>query len=163
MPAAPSSQAASGTGASGRTLLVACGDSDPEVEFQVIEAIDFAESLDIDLSTMNVMANGIYYEDLEVGEGTQAAFGDTAAVNYVLWLADGRQVDEGTIAGTQTDPFILGAGQVIPGFDGGIIGMQVGGVRRIIVPPALAYGAQSSGVVPAGSILIFRIQLNLLK
>ncbi len=73
---------------------------------------------------------------------------------YTGWLTDGTTFDSGAFS------FVLGAGQVVRGFDEGVTGMRVGGVRRIIIPPALGYGSQGSGPVPPDSIMIFRIELR---
>ena len=101
--------------------------------------------------------------DLTVGTGTEATAGTTASVNYGGWLysetaADhkGQQFDANSFA------FIVGAGTIIKGFDTGVTGMKVGGVRRIIVPPSLAYGAtgNSDGTIRPNAALVFEILLS---
>jgi FKBP-type peptidyl-prolyl cis-trans isomerase FkpA len=99
--------------------------------------------------------------DLTVGTGTEATTGTTASVNYGGWLysdtaADhkGQQFDANSLA------FVVGAGTLgVKGFDTGVTGMKVGGVRRIIVPPSLAYGATGNGPIPPNAALVFDIQL----
>lgn len=99
-------------------------------------------------------------EDLEVGTGSEAASGDTLNVRYTGWLYDpgapenkGRQFDSGTFM------FVLGAGQVIPGWDQGLVGMRVGGLRRLVIPPDLAYGDRGQGSIPPNATLLFEVEL----
>jgi peptidylprolyl isomerase len=97
--------------------------------------------------------------DTVVGTGAQAKAGDTVTVNYVGMLPDGTVFDASAKHG-QAFSFTLGAGQVIKGWDLGVAGMKVGGKRRLIIPPAEAYGNQAvGGVIPANSTLIFDIEL----
>lgn len=138
----------------GLALLVAClpgGVSEPEI--QVIEDVDFASSLAIDLSQMTKTASGLYYEDVVEGTGDPAMAQDTVEVRYTGYLIYGNTFESGSFS------FPLGSGEVIPGFDEGVTGMKVDGQRRIIIPPALAYGAASTGSIPAWSILIFDVEL----
>ena len=130
-------------------VLGGCGDG-----ITAIEDTEFAASLGINLAAMTRTSSGLYYEDIETGEGDPATSGDTVEVAYTGWLSDGTQFDSG-------DSFIftLGAGRVVPGFDEGVQGMRVGGVRRIIIPPALGYGSQARGAIPPDSILVFRIEV----
>lgn len=98
-------------------------------------------------------------EDTQVGTGTEAITGDTVEVHYIGRLADGKQFDTSCDRG-QPFSFRLGAGQVIPGWDSGIVGMKVGGKRRLFIPANLAYGAASpSPDIPANSPLIFDVEL----
>lgn len=139
-------------------VLSACGDDGPE--FQVIEDTSFAASLNVDLDRMTVTAEGLYYEDLTVGDGAVAAVGSDVVVDYVLWLSNGAQIDQGRLdASDFGGPFVLGSGQVVPGFDLGIRGMRVGGSRLVLIPPELGYGSTPRTRIPAGSILVFRIDL----
>ena len=139
------------------TALVsgACGDGDVPTapELQVIEDTEFDSSLGIDLSTMEVTESGVYYEDVEDGEGDPVGDGDAVTVGYTGYLSDGTVFDDGTFT------FTLGANEVIPGFEDGVTGMRPDGVRRMIIPPELAYGTQSVGAIPGGSILIFDVEL----
>lgn len=102
--------------------------------------------------------------DLRVGVGTEAAAGRVVSVNYTGWLYNPAGVDN---KGTQFDTsigrtpfsFTVGTG-VIPGFSQGLVGMKVGGLRRVTIPPALGYGAQGSPpTIPANATLIFEIEL----
>ena len=102
--------------------------------------------------------------DLTVGTGTVAVTGQTLTVTYTGWLYDGLKVDlkglpfDSTLGKTPFS-FTLGAGQVIRGWEQGIPGMKVGGLRRLVIPPSLAYGATRSGAIPANSTLIFEVGL----
>ena len=97
-------------------------------------------------------------QDLVVGTGATAATGDTVTVNYVGTLANGTKFDSSYDRG-QPFTFRLGAGQVIAGWDQGVVGMRVGGKRRLTIPPSLGYGSQANGPIPANSTLIFEIEL----
>jgi peptidylprolyl isomerase len=94
-------------------------------------------------------------EDLVVGTGATAAAGDTVTVRYVGTFLNGRQFDAGTLP-----PFALGAGRVIPGFEQGILGMKVGGRRRVTIPSSLAYGPSGSPpTIPPNTGLRFELEL----
>ena len=102
--------------------------------------------------------------DLIAGAGPGVASGNLVTVNYTGWFYDpsqpnskGLQFD--TSIGATPFAFTVGTGQVIAGWEQGIIGMQVGGTRELIVPPSLAYGQSRSGPVPGNSTLVFDITL----
>ena len=102
--------------------------------------------------------------NLTVGTGPAAANGDSLTVSYTGWLWDQNGVDnKGQVfdSATAAAPFafVLGAGQVIAGWDQGMVGMPVGGVRRLVIPPALAYGEAGRGPLPSNATLIFEIGL----
>ena len=105
--------------------------------------------------------------DVRVGTGADATAGRRVTVNYTGWIYDparpenkGQQFDSSVGAGRQPFPFTLGTGAVIRGFDQGVIGMKVGGLRRVTIPPDLAYGsAGSGGVIPPNATLVFDIDL----
>ena len=99
--------------------------------------------------------------DLRVGTGATATAGRTVTVSYTGWLYDPTKPES---KGTQFDTsgsfsFQLGAGRVIPGWDQGVVGMQVGGQRRLVIPPNLGYGQQMVGTIPPNSTLVFDIML----
>jgi FKBP-type peptidyl-prolyl cis-trans isomerase FkpA len=103
--------------------------------------------------------------DLRVGTGTEAAVGRRVTVHYTGWLYDpnaaenkGRQFDSSLTAGAPF-PFTIGAREVIAGWDQGVPGMRVGGQRRLVIPPALAYGEPGRGPIPPNATLIFDIEL----
>lgn len=98
-------------------------------------------------------------EDQIKGEGQEAVSGQTVEVHYTGWLADGTRFDSSHDR-NQTFSFKLGAGQVIPGWDQGVAGMKVGGVRKLTIPPELGYGERGAGgVIPPGATLIFKVEL----
>jgi FKBP-type peptidyl-prolyl cis-trans isomerase FkpA len=101
--------------------------------------------------------------DLAIGTGAAAAAGNNVTVAYTGWLhnsgrpdAKGNQFDSGTIT------FVLGTGRVIAGWDRGIAGMRVGGQRRLVIPPELAYGNNSPDLskIPQNATLVFDVALN---
>jgi len=100
--------------------------------------------------------------DLREGTGATATAGRTVMVSYTGWLYDPTRAES---KGMQFDTssnfsFQLGAGRVIPGWDQGVVDMKVGGQRRLIIPPNLAYGAQGAGgVIPPNATLVFDIML----
>ena len=104
--------------------------------------------------------SGLQYIDITPGTGATAASGQTASVNYTGWLLNGTKFDSSADHGGQPFSFPLGGGQVIKGWDEGVAGMHVGGKRRLIVPPDLAYGSKGAGgVIPPCSTLIFDVDL----
>ena len=112
------------------------------------------------LHICNVTAGFLEIEDLSVGTGVEAISGDKVTVHYTGWLIDGTKFDSSLDRG-QPFSFQIGARQVIEGWDRGLRGMQVGGVRKLTIPPELAYGdrAVGGGLIPANSTLVFEIRL----
>lgn len=104
--------------------------------------------------------DGLRYGDIQPGSGPQAESGEHITMQYTGWLQDGTSFDSSRKPGGQPFPFTLGAGQVIKGWDEGIVGMRLGGVRRLVIPPALGYGASGQPpVIPANATLTFDVQL----
>jgi FK506-binding nuclear protein len=96
--------------------------------------------------------------DMKLGTGPAVKAGDTVSVHYVGRLGNGKVFDESKGLGRPID-VVVGRGVVIQGWDLGLVGMQAGGVRRLVIPPAEAYGAKAVGPVPANSTLSFEIEL----
>jgi len=96
-------------------------------------------------------------QDESLGTGAEAKIGDMLEVHYVGKLSDGTVFD--TSIGGAPFPFMLGAGDVIPGWDQGLQGMRVGGKRLLIIPPDLAYGSQGYGPIPPNATLTFEVEL----
>ena len=97
-------------------------------------------------------------EDLVVGEGAEAKAGDLVSVHYTGTLLDGTKFDSSVDRGQPFD-FPLGGGRVIRGWDQGVAGMKVGGKRKLTIPPHLAYGNRPRPKIPAGSTLVFEVEL----
>lgn len=103
--------------------------------------------------------------DVRVGNGTAAASGSTLTVTYTGWLFDSTKLDQKGLqfdsnAGGTPFKFVLGAGQVIAGWDRGLVGIQPGGIRRLVIPPDLAYGTVRRGPIPPNSTLIFEVEVS---
>lgn len=97
-------------------------------------------------------------EDIVVGTGNPAVSGDSLTVHYIGTLEGGQTFDNSYTRG-QPFTFRLGAGAVIRGWDQGLVGMRVGGKRRLTIPPDLAYGSQGQGPIPPNATLLFEIEL----
>lgn len=99
-------------------------------------------------------------EDIKLGTGPEAASGSSVTVNYIGRLTDGKIFDTSLQQGRKPFEFTVGGGQVIKGWDEGLLGMKVGGQRRLIIPPDKGYGVQgAAGVIPPNATLIFEIEL----
>ncbi|MEO8039294.1 MAG: FKBP-type peptidyl-prolyl cis-trans isomerase [Betaproteobacteria bacterium] len=104
-------------------------------------------------------ASGLIIDEVKVGEGAEAVAGHSVTVHYTGWLSDGSPFDSSK---DRDDPFVFGLGrrQVIAGWDEGVQGMKVGGVRRLTIPPELGYGARGAGgVIPPDATLTFEVEL----
>jgi len=106
-----------------------------------------------------IMDNGLIIEDIIIGVGTTAEKYSIVTVHYTGKLQDGTVFDSSQKIGGEPLRFTLGVGQVIDGWDQGVIGMKVGGQRKLIIPPELGYGSQDKGVIPPNSALIFEVEL----
>ncbi len=103
--------------------------------------------------------SGLKHEDLSIGDGATAETGQSVTVHYTGWLENGTKFDSSL---DRNDPFrfILGKGQVIRGWDEGVAGMQIGGKRKLTIPPQLGYGPSGAGgVIPPNATLIFEVEL----
>jgi len=109
-------------------------------------------------SNMQNTQTGVKVENILNGEGTIAEKGDIITVNYIGTLLDGKVFDS-SIDRKQPFTFQLGVGQVIRGWDEGVLGMRVGGKRRLIIGSDYAYGSQAVGTIPPNSTLIFEVEL----
>lgn len=103
--------------------------------------------------------SGLVIEDLRVGNGAEAINGKLVTVHYSGTLTDGTKFDSSYNRNVPFD-FTLGTGEVIKGWDLGVVGMKVGGKRKLTIPSSLAYGEAGAGdLIPAGATLIFEIEL----
>ncbi|MDO9314934.1 MAG: FKBP-type peptidyl-prolyl cis-trans isomerase [Burkholderiaceae bacterium] len=112
---------------------------------------------------MQTTSSGLQFEDTIDGTGDEAVSGQHVSVHYTGWLysngVKGAKFDSSKDRG---DPFkfYLGAGQVIRGWDEGVVGMRVGGTRVLVIPPDLGYGARGAGgVIPPDATLMFEVEL----
>ncbi len=122
-------------------------------------AQDYAPELGIELNGMRRTDSGLYIQDVQEGTGAELTAGQTAVVHYTGWLPDGTKFDS---SHDRDEPFpvLVGAGRVIDGWDEGLQGMKVGGQRRLVIPPDLAYGdAGAGGVIPPDATLVFDVEL----
>lgn len=104
-------------------------------------------------------ATGLQYEDMQVGTGESPKAGQTVIVHYTGWLTDGSKFDSSVDRG-QPFEFSIGRGQVIKGWDEGVMSMKVGGKRKLTIPADLGYGARGAGgVIPPNATLIFEVDL----
>jgi FKBP-type peptidyl-prolyl cis-trans isomerase FkpA len=140
--------------------MAGCGDSGPDqstlpAEHRVAER--YASALNVELADMERRPTGLYVQDVVVGEGARADSGDIVVVHYTGWLPQGKEFDS-SVGG---DPLevAIGYGRVIQGWDQGVVGMHVGGQRRLVIPPALGYGEGGTGPIPGNSTLVFDVEL----
>lgn len=97
-------------------------------------------------------------EEITVGTGATAAVGDVVTLHYTLFLTSGTRIESSHDVNTPL-VFQVGAGRYLAAFERGVVGMRVGGKRRVTIPPSLAYGNQQNGPIPANSTLRFEIEL----
>ena len=104
--------------------------------------------------------NGLVVQDIVVGGGNTAENGDTLSVHYVGALENGTAFDSSYKRG-QPIQFVLGSGQLIRGWELGLVGMKESGKRKLVIPPSLGYGSKGAGggVIPPNAILLFEIEL----
>ena len=104
-------------------------------------------------------ASGLSYTDLVKGSGAAPVSGKSVTVHYTGWLEDGKKFDSSLDHG-QPFTFRIGAGEVIPGWDEGVMSMRVGGKRKLFIPAQLGYGAAGApGAIPPNANLIFEVEL----
>ena len=112
----------------------------------------------LDAPDPRITASGLKITDLAVGDGAEANAGQVVVVNYRGTLESGKEFDSSYGRGPFSFP--LGAGRVIKGWDEGVAGMKVGGKRKLVIPPDLAYGSRGAGgVIPPNATLVFEVEL----
>ena len=140
------------------TLASACLSGESIAPEQSIEETTFASSLGVNLAASTRTTNGAYYRDLVVGTGAVVASGQDISIRYTGWLSNGAQF-ETNLSNSSPLKFKLGLGEVIDGFDEGLVGIRVGGKRQLIIPPSLGYGPYNYGPIPGNSILVFTVEV----
>ncbi len=137
----------------------AAGDGSPPAVATRTPPLEFAEELGVDLQAMRRTTSGLYVQDLEEGRGLGARAGHVLLVHYTGWLINGEKFDSSRDRG-EPFSFQLGASQVIRGWDEGLVGIRIGGQRRLVIPPDLAYGARGvPGAIPPNATLVFEVEL----
>ena len=116
----------------------------------------------VDASDIRGNLKKLVIDDILVGTGEEVKVGDTVEVHYIGTLQNGQEFDNSKKRG-DTFSFEVGAGRVIKGWEDGLVGMKVGGQRILVIPPELAYGDNQVGPIPAGSTLVFAIELLSIK
>jgi FKBP-type peptidyl-prolyl cis-trans isomerase FkpA len=117
----------------------------------------YAASLGVNIAQMTAINSSLYFKDLVVGTGAAAAAGKTVRVTYTGWLVNGTSFDSNV--GKAAIEFVLGTQRVIEGWDLGLVGMKVGGKRKLVIGSSLGYGADSDGRIPPNSTLVFDVEL----
>jgi FKBP-type peptidyl-prolyl cis-trans isomerase FkpA len=145
------------------TLLAACGSDEfspssgsPSAAATATGSTSDSFSDSVHLTTL---PDGLQYGDLITGTGPTPVKGQTITVQYTGWLTSGTMFDSSRRSGRTPFSFAIGTSAVIKGWDEGVITMRVGGKRRLVIPPALGYGATANGQIPANSTLVFEVQL----
>jgi FKBP-type peptidyl-prolyl cis-trans isomerase FkpA len=137
-------------------LLISCGGGEKTSGDPT--KVTYASELGVDLNAMERRESGLYLQDVRTGTGDEAVQGRQVTVNYTGWLPNGTQFDSSV--GRTPFKFTPGQGSVIQGWEEGIVGMKVGGLRKLVIPSALGYGSRGAGgVIPPDSVLVFDVEL----
>lgn len=124
-----------------------------------IENTTFATNLGVDLAASTKTSSGLYYRDITLGGGATVLATDSVKVYYQGAFPNGQLFDQ-RLAPLPPYELRLGKDAVIEGWDEGLVGMKVGGVRQLIIPPSLAYGSSGFGGIPPNAVLVFNVTLN---
>lgn len=129
------------------------------MEVELLEVKPLLLPTDVSEGDFSTTPGGVQYYDIVVGDGETAKAGDSVTVDYTGWLTDNVKFDSSLDSGFPFT-FVLGSGQVIPGWDEGVEGMRVGGKRQLVIPANMAYGDTGAGSIPPGATLIFEVELH---
>lgn len=144
-------------------LSAVAGDSQTASLRSGLEVVSEDEKINTRITTTDMtMEEHFKIEDITIGDGDEVSLGDTVSVHYVGTLSNGLEFDSSKKRDTPLE-FTVGAGQVIPGWEQGLLGMRVGGERTLVIPPELAYGDRGIGPIPGGATLLFTIELLEIK
>ena len=138
---------ASSNGDANMATVVAVGTSEGELENKLTESVNMDGSLE-----------KLVINDVSYGAGVAVKEGDTVTVHYKGTLTDGQVFDDSRVR-SEPFTFTVGDGAVIQGWEEGILGMQVGGERILVIPGSMAYGNREVGIIPANATLLFAIEL----
>lgn len=122
-----------------------------------VDGVAYAPALGVDVTRGTRTGSGLWYQDVREGDGARAEPGRTVWIAYTGWLADGTRFDGAAV--DRPLEFTIGQRKAIRGFEEGVRGMRVGGRRKLVVPPALGYGRERMGPVPANAVLVFDVEL----
>ena len=140
--------------------MMSCSDNSPDAKEVPLESQTFAASLAIDLSTMTKLPSGVYIKDLKAGSGTATVVStSTILAFYTGWLANGTVFDSNVGSTVLTIPL----SNLIPGWKSGLLGLKIGGKRRLVIPSSQGYGAGGSGAIPGYANLVFDVELTGLR
>lgn len=129
------------------------------MEIKLMDVIEPRVATEVDEKDLITTESGLKYFDLKTGTGDSPLAGQSVVVHYTGWLEDGTQFDS-SVDRDEPFSFTIGQGNVIPGWDEGVMSMKVGGKRQLVIPAALAYGETGSGgVIPPNATLIFEVEL----
>ena len=129
------------------SLFIACGGDNNPLKPTVVNPADFITT-----------PSGLKYFDIIPGTGESPLVGNLVLVHYRAWFEDGTLFEDSRDQGSPII-FEVGADEVIDGWEEGIRGMREGGLRQLVIPPALAYGATGTSIIPPNSTLIFEVNL----
>jgi FKBP-type peptidyl-prolyl cis-trans isomerase len=121
--------------------------------------VDGSKKPEFSLDVLKITNYVLTTNDIRIGGGAVADVGDIITIHYEAMFEDGTVFDSSRNPGRSPFQFKLGAGQAIVGWDQGIPGMKVGGIRALTVPPVSAYGMNDYGSIPGGSTLLYEIEL----
>jgi FKBP-type peptidyl-prolyl cis-trans isomerase FkpA len=141
------------------TILTACGTDSTAPSTPSNPAVEtFNATLGVNIANMTKRSDDLYVQDLVVGSGTEAVAGRALRMTYTGWLANGSRFDS-NVGGASLN-FTLGTGRVIAGWEQGLVGMRVGGKRKLVIGSLLAYGSRGSGAsIPPNATLVFDVEL----
>lgn len=118
------------------------------------EMLDYAADLQVDLSEMAKLPVGVLYRDVKLGDGPEVAAGDSVVIRYFGWLPNGGLVDTAAVG------VRIGSGDILAGLDAALPGMKVGGIRKLVLSPGLAFGAEGGYGIPPASVLVYDVELR---